>query len=258
MRAFGLLLLLLARPALAQTASPVPTAMPEEGAVLAPPKTDTFDADAARKVLSGVEYKDCGKGGPGKLLVTFAPDGTVERVVVAEGSWQPPVAICVTRRFSEIGVMPFTGSAHTVKWSVVLEGAPAPPPASYSAAPAPPPPGYAPYGAPYDRPDVLDASKDGPPPPGYHVEDRKRSGLLVTGSIIGAFGLIFTGLALDDDGYGRGRETLLYGGIAHLAVGIPLFCVGLTSKRTFVANHVSLAPVFHRGGGGSAALSLTF
>ncbi len=255
MRAFGLLALLFASPALAQTASPVPTTMPEDGTPPAPPaKTDTFDADAARKVLSGVEYKDCGKGGPGKLLVTFAADGTVERVVLAEGSWQPPVAICVTRRFSEIGVMPFTGSSHTVKWSVVLEAG-APPPATYA---SPPESGIAPYSFGPPRGDVLDASKGGPPPPGYHVEERRRSGLLITGSLIAAFGLIFTGLGLDEQSGRSGRESILYGGVIHLAVGIPLFCVGLTSKRTFVANSVSLAPVFHRGGGGSAALSLTF
>jgi hypothetical protein len=230
MRALGLLALLFASPALAQTASPVPTTMPEEGA---PPKADTFDPDAAKKVLSGVEYKDCGKGGPAKLLVTFAPDGTVERVVLSEGSWQPPVAICVTRRFSDIGIAPFIGSSHTVKWSVVLDSGPPP------AAPLPTPT-YAPTY--YNGPEVIDG-KDGAPPVGYHVEDRRRSGMLVSGSIVSGFGLIFTGLGLDNDSGSRdGTQTMLVAGIVHLAIGIPLFCVGLSTKRVFVANNVSFAP----------------
>jgi hypothetical protein len=236
MRALGLLVLLFASPALAQTASPVPTTMPEDGAPPSTNKPDTFDADAAKKVLSGVEYKDCGKGGPGKLLVTFSTDGTVERVVLAEGSWQPPVAICVTRRFSEIGVAPFTGSSHTVKWSVALDGGP-PPAATY----ATPPPAPI-YPLPYGGPDVIDAS-NGPPPSGYHVEERRRSSLLISGSIIGGFGIVFTALGLDSDSGSRdGRETMLVAGIVHLAIGIPLFCVGLSSKRVFVANNVSFAP----------------
>lgn len=234
MRAFGLLLLFFASPALAQTAGPVPTSMPEEGA---PPKADTFDPDAAKKVLAGVEYKDCGKGGSGKLLITFATDGTVERVVLSEGSWQPPVAICVTRRFSEIGIQPFIGSPHTVKWSVVLEGGP-PPAATYSTPPAAPT--YAPSY--YGGPEVIDG-KDGPPPSGYHVEDRRRSGMLVSGAIVSGFGIIFTGLGMDSESASRdGQQTMLVAGIVHLAIGIPLFCVGLSTKRVFVSNNVSFAP----------------
>lgn len=252
MRAVGLSLLLFSSSALAQTASPVPTSMPEDGAppAASPPKSDGFDADDARKQLGAVDYKDCGKGGPAKILVTFSTDGTVERVVLAEGSWQPEVAICVTRRFSEVRVAAFTGASHTVKYAVQLEGGPAP--AATYATPAAAPT-YNPYMGP--RPEVIDANDNGPPP-GYHEEGRRRTGPLISGSIIAGMGLLFTTLALSED---RRSDRELYQllAIVHIAVGVPLFLVGLSSKRVYVANNVSLAPAVFRGGGG-ASLAFTF
>lgn len=251
MRPFGLCALLFASPALAQNASPVPTSMPEEGTPPPPNASgDTFDAAAAKKVLGEVEYKDCGKGGPGKILVTFSTDGTVERVVLAEGSWQPEVAICVTRRFSELKVAPFTGASHTVKYAVQLEGGPVP--ATTYTAP-PPPTTYNPYMV--GGRDVIDAN-DGPPPPGYHVEERRRSGALISGSIITGVGLLFTALSLDDSSRSS-KETMQIAAIVHIAIGVPLFCVGLGSKKVFVADRVSFVPTIHCSGGG-ASLSFMF
>jgi hypothetical protein len=259
MRAFGLCALLFASPALAQTASPVPTSMPEDGSPPLPPSTttkpgdDTFDAAAAKKALGAVDYKDCGKGGPGKILVTFTNDGSVERVVLAEGSWQPEVAICVTRRFADAKVPAFIGATHTVKYAVQLEGGPPAPAATYAA----PPPGGAPTYNPYmvPRSDVIEGT-DGPPPPGYHVEERRRSGALISGSIITGMGLVFTALAFDD-GSRSSKETMQIAAIVHFAVGVPLFCVGLGTRRVFVADRISLVPTIHRSGGG-ASLAITF
>lgn len=258
MRAFGLLLLLsslsFSGPVLAQTVSPVPTSMPDESSPPSPAQQDTFDVASAKKELAAVDYKDCGKGGAGKILVTLSTDGTVERVVVAEGSWQPEVAICVTRRFAEIKVAPFTGASHTVKYAVALEGAPAAPTPTYSAPPASPPM-YNPYMGPRGK--VIDAD-DGPAPPGYHMEERRRSGALITGSIIGGMGLILGYLAVEEDGrYNSSASSFTVFAILHLAVGIPLFCVGLGSKKVFVADRVSLVPTINRTGG-SAALTISF
>lgn len=256
MRGFGLAVLLFAAPTLAQTPSPVPTTMSEDGTTTPPSapvaKDDTFDPTVARAALAGVGYKDCGKGGAGKVLITFATDGTVERVVLAEGSYQPPVAVCVTRRFSLIGIAPFTGKSHTVQWSIALEGGPAPAPtgATYS---APPPAEYA-----YNYGPVIDATESAPPP-GYHVEERRKAAPLIAGSIVGGFGLMFTALSLSDDrNRSRDENPLLIAGVLHLAIGLPLFFVGLGTKRVFVANNtVSLVPSYVRGGG-TAALSITF
>ena len=252
MRAFGLVPIVVSlfgsSPVLAQTPGPVPTSMSEDGA---PPKTDTFDVAAAKKELSAVDYKDCGKGGPGKILVTFSTDGTIERVVLAEGTWQPEVAVCVTRRFAAISVTPFVGGSHTVKYAVQLEGGvPAPPP-SY-AAPVEPRPTYNPYMVPNKQ--VMDAH-DGPTPSGYHVEERRRSGSLITGSILSGMGLVFGYLALNDSRSFSDTVPLL--AVVHLAVGIPMFCVGLSTKKVFVADRMSVVPSVNRTGA-SATLSISF
>ncbi len=235
-------------PALAQTdPSPVPTSMPE-GTVASPVPTGTppkeLDPEVTKKALAAISYKDCGKGGPGKILVTFGRDGTVERVVLAEGTWEPDVAVCVTRRFMEATVPPFEGASRTVKWSVLLEGAP-PVAATYGAPTGygPPPSGYMPYPVRYSGGDELPAD-DGPPPLGYHVEERQRSALLVTGTIVTSMGIIFGIMGLDDSNARDDRETLQLVSLVHLAVGVPMFCVGLTKKKMFVADKasVSLAP----------------
>lgn len=235
-----------ATPVLAQTEpSPVPTSMPE-GSEASPVPTASaateLDPEAAKKALGSISYKDCGKGGPGKILVTFKPDGTVERVVLAEGTWEPNVAVCVTRRFMEATVPAFEGASRTVKWSVALEGAAAAPGATY--APPPPPPGYAPYPMRYGGPDVIPAD-DGPAPPGYHREERARTGSLVTGTIITSMGLIFGIMSLEESsGSSSGTSSLQLVTLVHFAIGVPLFIVGLTKKKVFVADHatVSLAP----------------
>jgi hypothetical protein len=187
-----------------------------------------------------VAYKDCGKGGPGKILVTFHNDGTVERVVLAEGTWEPNVAVCVTRRFMEATIEPFEGASRTVKWSVVLEGGPAtPPPSAYA-----PPPNYAPYSYPRDHYSDVIPGDDGPPPAGYHTEERFRTGALITGTIIGAVGVVIGVMSLDDSHSRSDTEFYQLFSLVHLAVGIPLFCVGFTKKKVFVFNNasVSLAP----------------
>jgi len=232
-------------PAVAQTEpSPVPTSMPEGNASPVPTGSApaTVDTDLTRKALAAITYKDCGKGGPGKILITFHNDGTVERVVLAEGTWEPNVAVCVTRRFMEATIPSFEGASRTVKWSVVLEGAPAAPPATYAA-----PAGYAPY-PPYayrneSTSDVIPGD-DGPPPAGYHKEERHRTGALVSGTIITSVGLLLGAMSIDDSGSSRDRQQLQIIALVHLAVGIPLFCVGLTKKKVFVFNtaSVSLAP----------------
>jgi len=266
MRAIVLPAVLLMGTALAGTAasqdapSPVPTTMPEGNATSpvptgsAPTKEFPDNTEDVRKALATVGYKDCGTGGPGKLLITFQNDGTVDRVVLAEGTWDPNVAVCVTRRFMEVTIPPFEGESRTVKWSVVLAGG-APKPATYAAPPGyGPPPGYGLY--PRERLHEELPADDGPPPAGYHREERGRTGSLVSGSIITAMGLFFFVIASDQTG---DKSDLQLISLAHFAVGIPLFCVGLTKRKVFVLDNasVSLAPTVTKSSA-TFGLSVTF
>jgi hypothetical protein len=235
--------------------SPVPTSMPEGGAPTAPAGGQTaFDPNGARASLTAIEYKDCGSGGPTKLTITFRSDGTVEGVVLAEGALEADVAVCLTRRFMKATVTPFEGPSRAVKWSVQLPGAPAAP-ASTSPPPLPPP--RAAYG------DEIIAAGERSAPPGYHEEMQRRTGLLVAGSIVTAIGFVTALIVYSEAGessFRSGTESLYKGlAIIHVAVGLPLFFVGLTPKRVFVPDSMrfAIAPAISRTGG-SLGVALSF
>jgi hypothetical protein len=85
-----------------------------------------FDRGATAKALGSVTLGDCesphGPTGSGHLKVTFAPDGSVQSVLVD----QPPfagttVGACVARKFREIHIPEYAGSAVTVGKSFVVQ-----------------------------------------------------------------------------------------------------------------------------------------
>jgi hypothetical protein len=90
------------------------------------PTSAPFDRAAAGAALGAVNLAVCRKsGGPtgsGRVLVTFAPAGTVSAVAVD----QPPfagteVGRCVAGRFSEAQVPAFGGTAVTVRKPFLVE-----------------------------------------------------------------------------------------------------------------------------------------
>ena len=123
----------------AKTADTATTAKPPSGACTsldcmmgsktgAPPATTTappagggaqFDKDAARASLSSIPYKDCGSGGSGSVVVTFAPSGNASASVAGDGL-DGGTKACVAGRFSKAHVPPFSGAAHSVGWKISL------------------------------------------------------------------------------------------------------------------------------------------
>jgi hypothetical protein len=78
---------------------------------------------------SSVDYRDCGRGGPGRVQVTFDSNGraTDVRIVAAVGAMDEATARCVRDRFSSITIPAFVGPAQTFSWPVDLGGAPTAP-----------------------------------------------------------------------------------------------------------------------------------
>jgi hypothetical protein len=85
-------------------------------------------------------------------------------------------------------------------------------------------------------------------PEGYHLEERPRTGLIVTGAVLTGIGGVFVTGAIVDQGYrGAWRDAdtaaAIVGGI-FLAVGLPLLITGATTTRlVMVRNSAALAPI---------------
>ncbi len=125
-----------------------------------------------------------------------------------------------------------------------------------------------------ERPVPYDDSR--PVPSGFHVEERPRAAMAITGGAIAATGvsLLVYGIIerdaekrryeaeqasnLNPPDYVSGGTILMYAGGMMAAVGLPLLLVGVTSKRSvLVRDDVSVAPVVSPSFGGFA-LSATF
>ncbi len=113
-------------------------------------------------------------------------------------------------------------------------------------------------------------------PPGWHVEERPRTALAITGGAIAATGAIFFAYGLSeqaaarrraeelprDPGFtdtpGSGGEILMWTGGIMAAVGLPLLIVGLTTKRSvLVRDTFAVAPIVSPSFGG-LSLAATF
>jgi hypothetical protein len=98
-------------------------------------------------------------------------------------------------------------------------------------------------------------------PEGYHLEERPRTGLIVTGALLTGIGGVFVTGAVIDQGYNgswRDRDTgaAIVGGIL-LAIGLPLLITGVSTKRLVMVRNAEITPTFgpHTAG---AALTLSF
>ncbi len=79
-----------------------------------------FDREAARRALQSIVYDDCGKGGGGKLMVTFDPSGKCASARVTDGEFEETVRACIEARFAKVSVPPFDGAPRTVRISISL------------------------------------------------------------------------------------------------------------------------------------------
>lgn len=83
-----------------------------------------FDKEAARRTLKSISYADCGTGGPGKITVTFAPEGTCTAIKVSEGTYEDATRACIESRFAKVSVPPFDGTPRTIRYAIDLPTAP--------------------------------------------------------------------------------------------------------------------------------------
>ena len=84
-----------------------------------------FDRGAASAALAGVDVQGCkkpdGPTGPGHVMVTFAPDGSVASAVVDQGPFpSTPVGGCIAGKYRGARVPAFSGAAVRVGKSFTL------------------------------------------------------------------------------------------------------------------------------------------
>jgi hypothetical protein len=79
-----------------------------------------IDKAAASAALKGVPYKDCGSGGPGKVSVTFGPNGNVTSAVVTSGDYDGGTKSCIQSRFKSAKVPAYGGAPKTFGWGISL------------------------------------------------------------------------------------------------------------------------------------------
>jgi hypothetical protein len=73
-----------------------------------------YDLSAAVKALNRVYYGDCAIRSSGKVAVTFAGSGRVQKVALVRGDYDEPTVACIAARFSAAKTSPFRGAAQTV------------------------------------------------------------------------------------------------------------------------------------------------
>lgn len=98
---------------------PMPGAPPTLTQLLKPKAGAPWDTNAAKEALSSVPYKDCGTGGPGKVVVTFDPSGHASKVEVI-GNFTPATSACIATRFRSARVPAFDADEKNVGWSIRL------------------------------------------------------------------------------------------------------------------------------------------
>lgn len=127
-----------------------------------------------------------------------------------------------------------------------------------------------------ERPLPYDDSR--PVPGGFHVEERPRAAMAITGGALAATGVSFLVYGMVERAAERrdhearvaadplhegsngisGGTVMMYAGGMMAAVGLPLLLVGITSKKSvLVRDDVAVAPVVSPSFGG-LALSATF
>jgi hypothetical protein len=79
-----------------------------------------FDRDSAREALASTLVAECGKGGGGDVIVTFATDGTVTDVQIENAAYDDHTATCIVARYEQIRMKPFSGKPHSVRWHIEL------------------------------------------------------------------------------------------------------------------------------------------
>ncbi|MGZ3424699.1 MAG: hypothetical protein ACXVEE_42975, partial [Polyangiales bacterium] len=177
-----------------------------------------FDWNAVRVSLAAVPFEDCGKPAPSYVDVTFAPDGQVASTKAESGAFAEKTVTCIEARFAKAQIAPYEGAAQSVRF-MLLPAPPLPPPIVAASAPAT---------LPYDEARAV--------PSGYHVEERKRTGLLVAGAIgFGAGALLLVVVAagktkVDGVPSDMGNIYIAFGGMALLAGG-GLFVAGLSPRK---------------------------
>ncbi len=94
------------------TPSPDPSTAPapDDAKVVPSP----FDLEAAVRALSAVHYGICVVRQPGKIAISFAPDGRVSRVFVVRGHFEPQTLGCLVERFGAARTHPFGGDVQTI------------------------------------------------------------------------------------------------------------------------------------------------
>jgi Protein kinase domain len=79
-----------------------------------------FDLEAAIRALSEVHYGICAVRQPGKLAISFAPDGRVSRVFVVRGHFDPQPLGCLVERFGAARTPPFSGEVQTITAEIAV------------------------------------------------------------------------------------------------------------------------------------------
>jgi len=99
---------------------PMPGGRPSHPKLFAAAPGVPLDRDAMRSAVSSVPYKDCGSGGPGKVLLTFAPTGRVRHVSISAGLYDAATTACIIARFRGATIPPFDGPDANVGLSISL------------------------------------------------------------------------------------------------------------------------------------------
>ena len=80
-----------------------------------------FDSAAAKSALRSVEYRDCGQGGAGRVVLVFDDAGNVIRASVFDARYTDEAEKCVLSRFHIVHVPPFTSEyTHAIGWRIFL------------------------------------------------------------------------------------------------------------------------------------------
>jgi len=80
-----------------------------------------FHSAAAKHALHSVEYRDCGRGGAGRVVIVFNAAGNVIRSSVVDARYTEEAESCVLARFHVVHVPSFTSETeHAVSFRIWL------------------------------------------------------------------------------------------------------------------------------------------
>jgi hypothetical protein len=79
-----------------------------------------YDLSGALKALNRVHYGDCAVPSAGKVAVTFARSGRVQKVALLRGDYDEPTLACIAARFGMAKTSPFRGAAQTVTADLIV------------------------------------------------------------------------------------------------------------------------------------------